>query len=54
MFLDRKDTRWNADVDDELLNKDIINRAVKYQAPHLEKPEIFMFRFIDNHITRYT
>ena len=32
MFLDRKDTRWNADVDDELLNKDIINRAVKYQA----------------------
>ena len=32
MFLDRKDTRWNADVDDELLNKGIINRAVKYQA----------------------
>ena len=32
MFLDRKDFRWNADLDDELLNKNIINRAVKYQA----------------------
>ena len=32
MFLDRKDTRWNADVNDELLNKDIINKAIKYQA----------------------
>ena len=32
MFLDRKDTRWNADVNDELLNKDIINKPIKYQA----------------------
>ena len=32
MFLDRKDLRWNADLDDELLNNSIINRPVKYQA----------------------
>lgn len=32
MFLDRKDLRWNADLDDELLNNKIINRSVKYQA----------------------
>ncbi len=32
MFLDRKDLRWNADLDDELLNDDIINKPVKYQA----------------------
>ena len=32
MFLDRKDVRWNADLDDEVLKKNIINRSVKYQA----------------------
>ena len=32
MFLDRKDFNWNADLDDQLLNKNIINRSVKYQA----------------------
>lgn len=32
IFLDRKDLRWNADLDDKLLNKNIINRSVKYQA----------------------
>ena len=32
MFLDRKDARWNADIDDKSLNENIVNRAVKYQA----------------------
>ena len=32
MFLNRKDFNWNADLDDQLLNKNIINRSVKYQA----------------------
>ena len=32
MFLDRKDVRWNADINDKSLNKSIVNRSVKYQA----------------------
>ena len=32
MFLDRKDFRWNADIDDRLLNNNIINKPIKYQA----------------------
>jgi len=32
MFLDQKNFNWNADIDDNSLNKNIINRSIKYQA----------------------
>jgi hypothetical protein len=32
MFLNRKDVRWNADINDKSLNKNIIDKTIKYQA----------------------
>ena len=42
MFLDRKDARWNADIDDKSLNENIVNEQLSTKHQLLVKLEIYI------------